>query len=78
MVSDAAGRGDRAARDGGGTGNRLAAARLLGSILYGISASDPIVLVLASVVLVGTTMAACYVPARRAASVDPARTLAEQ
>jgi putative ABC transport system permease protein len=55
----------------------LAAARSLGSILYGISASDPVTLGFAAVVLFATTMAACYLPARRAASVDPARTLAE-
>jgi len=32
----------------------------------------------AVVLLVITIMLACYVPARRAASVDPAKTLAEQ
>jgi putative ABC transport system permease protein len=56
----------------------LGAARFLSSIVYGVSTSDPIVLGVAATVLVATTMAACYVPARRAASVDPAITLAEQ
>jgi len=55
----------------------LAAARSLASILYGVSASDPATLAAAAVVLVATIMAACYLPARRAARVDPARTLAE-
>jgi putative ABC transport system permease protein len=55
----------------------LAAARSLASILYGVSSSDPATLSMAAGVLVATIMAACYLPARRAASVDPARTLAE-
>jgi putative ABC transport system permease protein len=55
----------------------LAATRLLRSIVYGVSTSDPLVLGLASMVLVATSLAACYVPARRAASVDPAKTLAD-
>jgi putative ABC transport system permease protein len=56
----------------------LAAARLLNSILYGISASDPLTLAGAAVLLIVTTMAACYLPARRASHIDPARTLSEQ
>ncbi|HEY2012379.1 MAG TPA: FtsX-like permease family protein [Bryobacteraceae bacterium] len=56
----------------------LVAARSLGSVLYGISSSDPATLAAAAAILVATTMAACYLPARRAARVDPARTLAEQ
>jgi putative ABC transport system permease protein len=56
----------------------LVAARSLRSILYGVSSADPLILCGATAVLVGTTMVACYLPARRAAGVDPARTLAEQ
>jgi predicted permease len=55
----------------------LAAARSLSAILYGITPSDPITLAGSAIVLAITMVAACYVPARRAASVDPARTLAE-
>jgi putative ABC transport system permease protein len=55
----------------------LAATRSLASILYGVSTSDPATLGVAASVLVATIMAACYLPARRAASVDPARTLVE-
>jgi len=54
------------------------AARTPGSMLFETSASDPITLGLAAIILAATTMAACYLPARRAAQVDPARTLAEQ
>lgn len=45
--------------------------RLIGSLLFGVSANDP--LTLATVVLVVATVAllACYVPARRASRVDP-------
>jgi putative ABC transport system permease protein len=56
----------------------LGAARSLGSMLFGVSAADPATLALAATVLVSTTMAACYLPARRAALVDPATTLADQ
>ncbi|HEV3199447.1 MAG TPA: ABC transporter permease [Bryobacteraceae bacterium] len=56
----------------------LVAARSLASILYGISTSDPVTLGVSAAVLVVTTMVACYLPARRAALIDPARTLAEQ
>jgi len=56
----------------------LATTRFLSSILYGVNGTDPLTLSAAVVLLVVTTMLACYVPARRAASVDPAKTLAEQ
>ena len=55
----------------------LVAARALASILYGTSVADPATFTVAAVVLIATTMAACYLPARHAASIDPARTLAE-
>jgi ABC-type antimicrobial peptide transport system permease subunit len=56
----------------------LAATRVLRSILFGVSASDPLTLAIATAVLASTTLLACYVPARRASSIDPARTLAQQ
>jgi putative ABC transport system permease protein len=66
---------------GGGTALGLvagvAAARSLGALLYGTSTADPLTLAGASAALVATIMLACYVPARRAASIDPARTLAD-
>jgi putative ABC transport system permease protein len=60
-----------------GLGAGLLAARSLSAVLYGVPASDPISLAAAAFVLSATAMAACYVPARRAARVDPARTLTE-
>ena len=61
-----------------GLATGLATTRFLSSILYGVSGSDPLTLTGAVMVLVVTIMLACYFPARRAASVDPAKTLAEQ
>ena len=57
----------------------LAASRLLSpAILFDVSPSDPATFAFAAAILAAVTMAACYVPARRAARVDPARTLADQ
>jgi putative ABC transport system permease protein len=49
----------------------LALSRLATSFLYGVEAADPLTLLAVSVVLIGVTAAACLVPARRAARVDP-------
>ena len=62
-------------RRGGGLAIGLFAARSLSAVLYGVPPADPVSLVAAAVVLSLTGLAACYVPARRAARVDPARTL---
>ena len=61
-----------------GLATGLATTRFLSSILYGVKGTDPLTLSVAVVLLVVTIMLASYVPARRAASVDPAKTLAEQ
>jgi putative ABC transport system permease protein len=55
----------------------LLGARSLSALLYGVPSSDPISLTAAAILLSLTAMAACYVPARRASRVDPARTLTE-
>jgi ABC-type antimicrobial peptide transport system permease subunit len=54
----------------------LLAARSVERLLYGIAVHDA-TLVVASATLVCTTLCACYIPARRAARIDPVRTLAE-
>jgi predicted permease len=45
--------------------------RILNSLLYGTSLFNPLALFAASAVLVATVLFACYIPARRAAKVDP-------
>ncbi|MDQ3907960.1 MAG: ABC transporter permease [Acidobacteriota bacterium] len=49
----------------------LACARLLGSLLFDVSASDPEVLGLITLLLALVSLAACVVPAYRASRVDP-------
>jgi predicted permease len=49
--------------------------RLLTSLLYGVSASDPITFAGVAVVALATTTLACYLPARRAATTDPMLSL---
>jgi ABC-type antimicrobial peptide transport system permease subunit len=49
----------------------LAATRLLQSQLFGIGSSDPLTVVIAVLIVAGTTMLAGYFPARRATKIDP-------
>lgn len=51
------------------------AARVLASAGIGLSASDPTLFLTISVVLIGVGLIACYLPARRAAALDPAQAL---
>ena len=54
-----------------GVGGAIALTRLMHGLLFNTSATDPITFILISVLLSLAAFFACYVPARRAAKVDP-------
>jgi putative ABC transport system permease protein len=49
--------------------------RFLQTLLFGVSAFDVGTTVTAALVLAGAALAACYIPARRAANVDPLQAI---
>ncbi len=53
----------------------LAAARVMSSLLYGVTATDPVTFVAISLLLAIVATLACYLPARRAARVEPIAAL---
>ena len=53
----------------------LASMHVLQSLLFGVKPTDPLLLVLASLLLLAVAVAAGWLPARRAASIDPAEAL---
>jgi predicted permease len=60
-----------------GTLVAVAATRVLASLLFGVSATEPHVFVMGVVVALGISVVACVLPARRAAVVDPVIVLRE-
>jgi putative ABC transport system permease protein len=61
-----------------GTIGALALTRVLTSFLFGVSPTDPLTFAAAAAVLLLVTGAAAYLPARRAASVDPMAALRDE
>ena len=49
----------------------LATVRLLSGLLYEVPVFDPATFLVASLLLMAVVLAACYIPARRAARLDP-------
>ena len=59
----------------GGVAGALAMTRAVAGMLYGIEATDPLTFVAVPAVLALVSLAACYLPARRAARLDPTAAL---
>jgi ABC-type antimicrobial peptide transport system permease subunit len=77
LFAHVAGRGLVLTAIGGtiGLAGALAAGRLLSGLLFDTAAADPLTIGVVAVLLPVVAFAACAVPARRAASVDPMATL---
>jgi putative ABC transport system permease protein len=56
---------------GVGLGGALLVTRLLASLLFSVSATDPMILTAVALLLAAVALLTCYIPARRATKVDP-------
>jgi putative ABC transport system permease protein len=61
-----------------GLAGSFAAARLMESLLFGVSATDTVTFALVSVLLIAVGVVACLLPARRATKVDPMMALRDE
>ncbi len=58
-----------------GLAGAFAASRLIAGLLFGVTPGDPVTFVTIAIVMAGVALSASYIPARRAASVDPIAAL---
>ena len=59
-----------------GVAGALGVTRLLDSLLFGVNPTDPLTFAVISLLLALVALLACYLPARRAAKLDPMKALA--
>lgn len=53
----------------------FALTRLLSGLLFGVTPTDPLTYAAAPAILLAVAALACWIPARRAAAIDPVRAL---
>jgi len=58
-----------------GLAGAIAVTRVMRTLLFGVSALDPLTFLAVASMLLAVAAIACYVPARRAMTVDPVNTL---
>jgi ABC-type antimicrobial peptide transport system permease subunit len=58
-----------------GVGGALLSTRAIRALLFGVEPHDPVTLLIVAVLMVAVGVGACWVPAARAARIDPAEAL---
>jgi len=54
-----------------GVAGAIGLSKVLGSVLYGISATDPLTFISVALIMIVVALVACFFPARKATKVDP-------